>query len=192
MQKRSFKPFKEHLSQWRQDAGLTQGEVEARIEKGKGYISKLESGHLGPPGKEACQQLAAALGQSGRKVWEAAANDRLRGFDQELIEFIREEVREGTNFEINEWERYLLLSLRHIEDEEECGGLTLKATQLLEAIAYAEETATSADLPRTCLAKLVRVLHAASATETELFLSTMALWAEGLPSVAINPDSPSK
>jgi len=183
MRKKSPEPFKKCLSCWRSEARLTQGEVEMLIDRGKGYISKLESGFLGPPDKGTCTRLAEALGQSVGDVWGAAARDRLRGFDADLLDFLRDEVRDASEFRVGEWESYLLLALRHICEGDD--DLMKKTARLLEAIAYAESSITAQDLPRANLVRLVQALDAAPSKSIEVFLSTMALWAEALPEGAL-------
>jgi transcriptional regulator with XRE-family HTH domain len=86
--------FGTNLHHWREVAGLSRAELERRIGKKKSYVSKLESGDVGPPSKDVCGRIARAVGVDEEVVWCTAVRERLQRLDSDILSYF-ESSRDG-------------------------------------------------------------------------------------------------
>ena len=181
--------FGAKLEIWRTAAGWSQIRLEREVGKTKSWVSRLESGAITPPDKETCLRIGEALGVEGELIWRAAAKDRLRGFDEDLLEYLQE----ASEYRITERERYLLEALRHIEEKENQPGLIDQVSEQLEAIAYVETPGPGyTECPRAYLVRMIRAFGSLVGSAAEWFLSTMAVLAEALSKKPFFPSSTKK
>ena len=69
--------FGAYLTQARQAAKLTQGEVARKCKLSDAYINQLETGRADPPTRQVCMALARALGADGNELWKHAFVPRI-------------------------------------------------------------------------------------------------------------------
>ena len=85
--------FARFLKRRRSQLGLSQRAIDAHVELGGGWTSRLEKGDIiGPPGRKTCQKLAAILEMPPDDLWARAAPERLRLYDPDLWAWHRDRL----------------------------------------------------------------------------------------------------
>lgn len=82
---------------WRERTGLKRSELERKIGKSGGYVTRVEEGRIRAPGKDVCDSIGTVLEQhmpnepnaafAMGDVWLAAAPERLQELDNDLYEW---------------------------------------------------------------------------------------------------------
>ena len=82
--------FGRQLKMWRNQAKLSQRELDLRLDKTRGFTNNLESGLTrGPPDRATCLQIGEVLETSSPgEVWEAACEEKLAQTDPEFRDWL--------------------------------------------------------------------------------------------------------
>jgi transcriptional regulator with XRE-family HTH domain len=110
----SSDPFPQALRTWRRQAGVSQAELDAALEKTPGTITQIEAGRLKPPDRATCMVLAAALGAPASDVWRLARDERLRLADAEAYADLKADLERGETTLLDH-EEELILTLRALD-----------------------------------------------------------------------------
>jgi transcriptional regulator with XRE-family HTH domain len=144
--------FGSWVRELRERIGVKQSEVEDHLNKGRGFMNRLESGAT-PPDRSTCDILADALGVDPDELWERAAPERLRGLDEDLADWHREKLKAASEFVLAPFEQALIEGIRaQLPDEKEraaavllVGSIVLNAgskpTLLADAASWVNEEA---------------------------------------------------
>ena len=118
--------FSELLQAWRLQRGLTQAQLDQRLERTSTFVRNLEAGVNKPPDFAMCKRIAEVLGLPARVVWDAAREQRLRAFDEDLYRHYvlgeRVDALPGDvpNPEAQTWtaeETFLIQTLRWLDED---------------------------------------------------------------------------
>jgi transcriptional regulator with XRE-family HTH domain len=102
------RPFGVQLRQWRTQAGLSLQQVGSAVGRSTGNLSRIERGHVRPPGADTLDRLAAVLGVPSRELHEAAERPSADGEQRSAAEAFGQALRA--------WRAKAGMSLRRVED----------------------------------------------------------------------------
>jgi len=100
----------------RENAGLTQKELEQRLGKPGNYLSRVERGLLPPMSKADHYSLADVLGCDAEELWDAAARERVRALDPEILEHFVSKMQSIDGFMLVEPAMKLVQQLYDLEE----------------------------------------------------------------------------
>jgi transcriptional regulator with XRE-family HTH domain len=126
MKEHQIGTFSEQLQAWRLQRGLTQAQLDVKLGRTSTFVRNLEAGVNKPPDFAMCKLIAEALGLHVRVVWDAAREQRLRAFDEDLYrhyvlgERVDELPVDSSNPDERPWnsdETFLVQTLRWLDED---------------------------------------------------------------------------
>ncbi len=125
--------FNRYIKRRRLQLGLSQRAIDAEMQLGTGWLSRLESGDIhGPPSRAACAVLARVLQLDADELWSRAAPERLRAYDEDLLTWHVEQLERASGSEPHE----LLADLADLDH-------ALPGTAVADALAHLLTTLAS-------------------------------------------------
>lgn len=95
--------FNRYIKRRRLQLGLSQRAIDAEVQLGTGWLSRVESGEIhGPPSRAACEVLARVLQLDADDLWSRAAPERLRAYDEDLLTWHVEQLEHAWGSEPHE------------------------------------------------------------------------------------------
>ncbi len=201
-------PFSERLQAWRLQRGLTQAQLDVQLGRTSTFVRNLEAGVNKPPDFGTCKLIAAALDLPARLVWDAAREQRLRGFDEDLYRYyvLGERVDElpGDNAAPDErpWtpeETFLIQTLRWLDEDvpeddgEPLAGLLEDALLTLfiaEATPATTAPGTAAQAPTALARDCVRALRDFSRVSVTKQAALMRVFSAAVTAAEPDPATP--